>query len=322
MSVRAAARAALRGRCSPARVASPRSRAASRTTATTTCVDGKQQFVAKCGSCHALKRAGTTGVTGPNLDEAFQQRAPRRLRREHVPGHRLPPDPPPEPQRRRSTRRPARTCAKMPAKLSRARTRRTSRPTSAGAVSQEGQGHGRARDRRRRARSNADRQRPGGGKLVDPRRPDRRPRLQVRLDASRQRRPGRDRVARTSRRSTTTSRSRATASTRSGEVVKDGGASKVNVDLKPGNYTFFCSVPGPPRGRHGGQAHRQVTRAPSRRGPLGVAASSASYCWPARQKKNASANDHQDDVERRPSARRRAAGRRAGSARGRAGRSP
>jgi len=36
-------------------------------------VAGKQAFVAKCGSCHVLKRAGTTGVAGPNLDEAFQR---------------------------------------------------------------------------------------------------------------------------------------------------------------------------------------------------------------------------------------------------------
>jgi plastocyanin len=34
-------------------------------------VAGKQAFVQKCGSCHILGRAGTTGVTGPNLDEAF-----------------------------------------------------------------------------------------------------------------------------------------------------------------------------------------------------------------------------------------------------------
>jgi plastocyanin len=34
-------------------------------------VNGKQQFVAKCGSCHILNRAGTKGVTGPNLDQAF-----------------------------------------------------------------------------------------------------------------------------------------------------------------------------------------------------------------------------------------------------------
>jgi plastocyanin len=32
---------------------------------------GKQQFVAKCGSCHVLARAGTKGTVGPNLDEAF-----------------------------------------------------------------------------------------------------------------------------------------------------------------------------------------------------------------------------------------------------------
>jgi len=37
----------------------------------TNVVNGKQQFVAKCGSCHTLARAGSTGVTGPNLDEAF-----------------------------------------------------------------------------------------------------------------------------------------------------------------------------------------------------------------------------------------------------------
>jgi len=34
-------------------------------------VNGKQQFVAKCGACHILNRAGTKGVTGPNLDQAF-----------------------------------------------------------------------------------------------------------------------------------------------------------------------------------------------------------------------------------------------------------
>jgi len=34
---------------------------------------GKQQFVAKCGSCHTLARASTKGVVGPNLDEAFRQ---------------------------------------------------------------------------------------------------------------------------------------------------------------------------------------------------------------------------------------------------------
>ena len=36
-------------------------------------VAGKQQFVAKCGVCHVLSRAQTSGTTGPNLDDAFRQ---------------------------------------------------------------------------------------------------------------------------------------------------------------------------------------------------------------------------------------------------------
>jgi mono/diheme cytochrome c family protein len=34
-------------------------------------VTGKDLFVEKCGACHTLARAGTSGVNGPNLDEAF-----------------------------------------------------------------------------------------------------------------------------------------------------------------------------------------------------------------------------------------------------------
>ena len=36
-------------------------------------VNGKEKFVAKCGACHVLARANSTGVVGPNLDEAFQR---------------------------------------------------------------------------------------------------------------------------------------------------------------------------------------------------------------------------------------------------------
>ena len=34
-------------------------------------VAGKKAFVQKCGSCHVLERAGTKGNVGPNLDAAF-----------------------------------------------------------------------------------------------------------------------------------------------------------------------------------------------------------------------------------------------------------
>jgi mono/diheme cytochrome c family protein len=36
-------------------------------------VKGKVLFVQKCGACHTLSHANTTGVVGPNLDDAFRQ---------------------------------------------------------------------------------------------------------------------------------------------------------------------------------------------------------------------------------------------------------
>jgi len=36
-------------------------------------VAGKQMFVQRCGSCHVLSHAGTKGVIGPDLDEAFRR---------------------------------------------------------------------------------------------------------------------------------------------------------------------------------------------------------------------------------------------------------
>ncbi|MCX6390827.1 MAG: plastocyanin/azurin family copper-binding protein [Solirubrobacterales bacterium] len=41
--------------------------------ANTNLADGKKQYVAKCGACHVLSRAGSKGVTGPNLDSAYRQ---------------------------------------------------------------------------------------------------------------------------------------------------------------------------------------------------------------------------------------------------------
>lgn len=34
---------------------------------------GKRDFLIKCGTCHTMNRAGTTGTQGPNLDQAFQR---------------------------------------------------------------------------------------------------------------------------------------------------------------------------------------------------------------------------------------------------------
>ncbi|HEY2160246.1 MAG TPA: c-type cytochrome [Solirubrobacteraceae bacterium] len=40
---------------------------------TTNVVHGKVLFVSKCGVCHTLSHASTTGSIGPNLDDAFRQ---------------------------------------------------------------------------------------------------------------------------------------------------------------------------------------------------------------------------------------------------------
>ncbi len=40
---------------------------------TSNLIRGKQLFVAKCASCHTLSHAGSTGIVGPNLDDAFRQ---------------------------------------------------------------------------------------------------------------------------------------------------------------------------------------------------------------------------------------------------------
>ena len=45
---------------------------------------GKQQFVAKCGSCHTLARANTKGTIGPNLDEAFRASVEEGLERNAI----------------------------------------------------------------------------------------------------------------------------------------------------------------------------------------------------------------------------------------------
>jgi mono/diheme cytochrome c family protein len=49
-------------------------------------VHGKQLFVERCGSCHALNRAGTRGTVGPSLDDSFAQALDDGLERDTVAG--------------------------------------------------------------------------------------------------------------------------------------------------------------------------------------------------------------------------------------------
>jgi plastocyanin len=49
-------------------------------------IAGKKDFVYKCGSCHTLARAGTKGIVGPNLDEAFRASVNEGLERSTIRG--------------------------------------------------------------------------------------------------------------------------------------------------------------------------------------------------------------------------------------------
>jgi plastocyanin len=49
-------------------------------------VNGKKLFVAKCGSCHTLSHASTQGTVGPNLDDAFRQDRANGLRSSDIRG--------------------------------------------------------------------------------------------------------------------------------------------------------------------------------------------------------------------------------------------
>jgi plastocyanin len=49
-------------------------------------VEGKRLFVSKCGSCHTLSHADTKGTVGPNLDDSFRQSRADNLRSSTIRG--------------------------------------------------------------------------------------------------------------------------------------------------------------------------------------------------------------------------------------------
>jgi plastocyanin len=202
-------------------------------------VAGKKEFVAKCGSCHTLKRAGTTGVTGPNLDEAFQQARSTGFGQSTFEGIVY-----------RQILHPARTAqvdpatgkpgAKMPAGLVDGDDARNVAAYVAGAVAKPGEDKGQlgaAGVKRSTAVAKAQ-----NGTLTIPADPSgalaysfasaESPAGQVQIDSPNKSSTDHDIAI------------EGNGVNEAGEVVKNGGVSKISVSLKPGEYTFFCSVPG------------------------------------------------------------------------------
>ena len=245
-------------------------------------VAGKQDFVAKCGSCHTLKRAGTTGVTGPNLDEAFQQARTSGFGESAFKGivYRQILQPNRSPQVDPVT---GKTGAKMPAKLFTGTKAQDVAAYVAGAVAKKGEDKGQLGTVGVK-RSNAV-AKEADGKLSIPADPSgalaytfgsaQASAGQVEIDSveqvvDRPRHLGRGQRRQRERRGRQERR-------------------RLEGQRRPqaGQLHVLLLRAGPPRGRHGRQAHREVTAA-SR--PAAACASSASYCWPARLNRNASAN--------------------------------
>ena len=202
-------------------------------------VAGKQAFVQKCGSCHVLSRAGTTGVTGPNLDEAFQQAredgfgqstfAGQVHRQIEIPARNAQVDP-----------QTGKTLPKMPADLVEGQAAEDVAAYVASAVGKGGKDGGQlARVGVKKSTKVAQE---AAGTLDIPTDPG--GQLAYQFGSA------------TAKAGQITLESKNDAQidhniaiegdgvNQKGPVVKGGAVSKVSLDLKPGTYTFYCSVPG------------------------------------------------------------------------------
>ncbi len=202
-------------------------------------VAGKQDFVAKCGSCHTLKRAGTTGVTGPNLDQAFQQARSSGFGQSSFKGivYRQILQPNRSPQIDPVT---GKTLAAMPAKLFTGTKAQDVAAYVAGAVAKPGEDKGQLGSVGVKKSTAVAKE--SGGKLSIPADPSG---ALAYTFGSAEASPGQveiDSVNKSSIDHDIAVEGNGVSET--GEVVKNGGVSKISVSLKPGEYTFFCSVPG------------------------------------------------------------------------------
>jgi plastocyanin len=202
-------------------------------------VNGKQQFVAKCGSCHILARAGTKGVTGPNLDMAFARARQDGFGSTTFEGivHRQIGQP-----ARRAQVDPVtdKVLPLMPANLVTGEDARDVAAYVADAAAKGGKDAGAlAQIGAAQAKGTAKAK---GGKLTIPADPGGALAYQF---ANAESPAGALEVDSPNKSSTDHNIAiEGGGVNEAGQIVKDGGVSKVNVTVKAGKYQFFCTVPG------------------------------------------------------------------------------
>jgi plastocyanin len=203
----------------------------------TNLVNGKEQFVAKCSSCHVLARAGATGVTGPNLDQAFQRARKDGFGESTFEGlvHAQILHPARNPQVDPETRR--RTS--MPPKLVTGEDAEDVAAYVASAAGKPGDDTGALAEVGGGPEGTAEAE---NGVLEIPATPSgalyfvfadaTAPAGQVKIESPNDSSVDHNIAV------------EGNGVDEEGPVVKDGGVSEVDVDLQPGEYTFYCSVEG------------------------------------------------------------------------------
>jgi plastocyanin len=206
----------------------------------TNLVNGKEKFVAKCGSCHVLARANATGVVGPNLDEAFTRARQDGFGQDTFQGivHRQILQPAIRPQH--DPENPSKLLPLMPAKLVTGSDAEDVAAYVASAAGKSGKDSG------------ALAQVGGGGAKGTAK--EKNGELDIPADpsgalaytfANATAQPGPVDIKSVNKASIDHDISiEGNGIDEHGQVVKDGGTSEVKVTLKAGDYTFYCSVPG------------------------------------------------------------------------------
>ena len=193
---------------------------------------GKQLFVQRCGSCHTLAAAGTKGVIGPNLDEAFQESVADGLGRDTIQG-----------VVREQIKLPLKDSA-MPAKLVKGADANSVAAFVADSVAKGGSTGSTG--------ASGATQTSGGTAKANARNE-----VSIPTDPTGQLAYQATEATAKAGKVTLLSKNASPVPhdisikdgvNEQGKEVSNGGTSKVTVDLKPGKYEFYCSVPGHEQG--------------------------------------------------------------------------
>jgi mono/diheme cytochrome c family protein len=194
-------------------------------------VHGKQLFVQRCGACHTLARAGTTGNVGPDLDAAFRQSLEDGFKRDTVEG-----------VVKEQILYPT-TAGRMPAKIVTGQNAVDVAAYVAASAAKPGEDEGALATAVRTAEQRAATAE--GGRLEIPADPNGQLAYQVssatapagalEIDSQNDASIPHDIALQEGDSGPELAK---------GETVQGGGVSRLSVNLRPGRYTFYCTLPG------------------------------------------------------------------------------